>query len=135
MPFVVDASVVAAWALGEEDPVAARASAQLQSEAAIVPGLLWWELRNVLVIAERHGRLSEQRTTEFLSQLSQLGIVVDQSPHEATVLGLARQHRLTVYDAGYLELAMRQTLPLATLDRPLARAARAERVPLLGSTA
>ncbi|HEV2334030.1 MAG TPA: type II toxin-antitoxin system VapC family toxin, partial [Stellaceae bacterium] len=110
MPFVADASVIAAWALDEDDPIAAQASTQLQTDTAMVPSLLWWELRNVLVIAERHGRITEERATEFLSQLSQLAIIVDQSPDEATVLRLARRHRLTVYDAGYLELAQRQAL-------------------------
>jgi predicted nucleic acid-binding protein len=132
MPFIIDASVIAAWALDEADNVAVHAAQQLRAEAAVAPGLLWWELRNVLVIAERYGRLTEQRTSEFLSELSQLAITVDLSPDEAAVLGLARRYRLAVYDAAYLELALRQTLPLATLDGPLARAARAEGVPLIG---
>ena len=55
-----------------------------------------------------------------------------ESPDEAAVMTLSRRHRLTVYDAAYLELAMREALPLATLDMALVRAARAETVPLLG---
>jgi predicted nucleic acid-binding protein len=57
------------------------------------------------------------------------------SPEEAGVLALARKHRLTVYDASYLELAQRETLPLATLDKDLARAARLERVSLVEAVA
>jgi len=48
---------------------------------------------------------------------------------------LARKHRLTVYQASYLELARRETLPLATLDAVLVRAARAETLSLIGAAA
>ena len=67
----------------------------------------------------------------FLRRLSQLPIHVDRSPDEEQLLSLARRHRLTVYDAAYLELAQRKGTTLATLDQPLARAARAEHVTLL----
>ncbi len=76
--------------------------------------------------------MTERRTTEFLSQIAQLAIVLEQSPDEAAVLALARRHRLTVYDAAYLELAIREGSPLATLDTALMRAARGESVPLIG---
>jgi predicted nucleic acid-binding protein len=132
MPFAIDASVVAAWALEENHAVADAAARRLQSDSAIVPGLWWYELRNVLVIAERRGRLTEHRTTEFLSRIAQLPIVLEQSPDEAAVLALARRHRLTIYDAAYLELAIRKALPLATLDTALMRAARDEFLPLIG---
>ncbi len=132
MPFAIDASVVAAWALEENHSVADAAARRLRSDSAIVPGLWWYELRNVLVIAERRRRLTEHRTTEFLSHIARLAIVLEQSSDEAAVLALARRHRLTVYDAAYLELAIRKALPLATLDTALMRAARAESVPLVG---
>ena len=133
MPFAIDASVVAAWALDENDAIADAAARRLRNDSAIVPGLWWYELRNVLVIAERRRRLTEQRTTEFLSGIAQLAIVLDHSPDETAVFGLARQHRLTVYDAAYLELAMREGLSLATLDGALIEAARAEAVALIGA--
>jgi predicted nucleic acid-binding protein len=69
---------------------------------------------------------------EFLQELQRIAVAIDAPPLENQVLGLARQHRLTVYDAAYLELAMREALPLATLDTALADAARAEGVPLIG---
>jgi predicted nucleic acid-binding protein len=50
----------------------------------------------------------------------------------ARLLALARRHGLTVYDAAYLELALREGLDLATLDTELADAARAEGMPLVG---
>jgi predicted nucleic acid-binding protein len=77
-------------------------------------------------------RLTESDTAAFLRSLARLGVTVDRSPVEADVLTLARRHRLTVYDAAYLELARRDGMPLATLDTALATAARAERHPVLG---
>src|ERR1700686_5017743 len=110
MAFAIDASVVAAWALEENHSVADAAARRLRNDSAVVPGLWWYELRNVLVIAERRRRLTERRTTEFLSRIAQLAIVLEQSPDEAAVLALARRHGLTIYDAAYLELAMRKNL-------------------------
>jgi predicted nucleic acid-binding protein len=66
---------------------------------------------------------------------SLLAISLDRAPDEIIVLTLARRHRLTVYDAAYLEVAVREGLPLATLDAGLARAATAEQVPLIGAAA
>jgi predicted nucleic acid-binding protein len=66
-----------------------------------------------------------------LKPISLLGATVDHAPDESEVLTLARRHRLTVYDAAYLELARREALPLATLDSELANAARAEKVMVL----
>jgi predicted nucleic acid-binding protein len=58
---------------------------------------------------------------------------VDRSPDENAVLRLARAHRLSVYDAAYLELAQRERIPLATLDAGLRRAAAGEGVALVSS--
>jgi predicted nucleic acid-binding protein len=69
-------------------------------------------------------------TARFLGGLATLKVVVDDAPEEPAVLGLARRHRLTVYDAAYLELAKRAGFPLATLDKALIAAAAAEAVPL-----
>jgi predicted nucleic acid-binding protein len=132
MSFIIDASVVIAWAFKEQHATAERALARIQAEDAIVPALWWYELRNVLVLGERQGRLTERATARFLRDISRLAITIDSSPDEAQVLTLARRHRLTVYDAAYLELAGREALPLATLDEELAAAARAEQVALIG---
>jgi predicted nucleic acid-binding protein len=99
---------------------------------AVVPALWWFEVRNTLIVGERRGRLDAIQTTEILAQIEALPISRDREPDSEAVLALARAHRLTVYDAAYLELALRADLPLATLDRQLAAAARAVRVPLLG---
>ena len=133
MSFVVDASVAIAWAFNERHATAAHTRARIRTEAAIVPALWWYELRNVLVLGERRGRLTERETTRFLRDISRPAITMDASPDESRVLALARRHRLTVYDAAYLELAAREALPLATLDTELAAAAQAQQVALIGT--
>ncbi len=80
---------------------------------------------------ERRHRISAPDTAAFLRTLSRLRIVVDRAPEDAELLSLSRRHRLTVYGASYLELALRNNLPLATLDTRLSRAAEAENLPLL----
>jgi len=126
MPFVVDASIVAAWALqDEESSHAAEALERLRGEPALAPALLFFEVRNVLLVNERRGRLSEGQSTEFLRALSRLPIRIDRSPDEIHLMTLARRHRLTVYAAAYLELALRENLPLVTLDARLEAAMRA----------
>ena len=135
MSFVIDASVVIAWAFKEEHANAELSFERIQAEEAIAPSLWWYEVRNVLVLGERHGRLTERETARFLRDISRLAITLDSSPDEIQVLTLARRHRLTVYDAAYLELARREALPLATLDEELATAARGAGVPLVGEAA
>lgn len=75
------------------------------------------------------------QTTAFLRRLTGLPIQLDRSPDESAILALARKHRLSVYDAAYLELAGREKLSLATLDQAVARAAAAENRPLIGADA
>jgi predicted nucleic acid-binding protein len=136
MPFVLDASVAACWAFEDEDhPTATLALERIRSDQARVPSLWWFEVRNTLIINERRGRLAEADTAAFLRGLSRLGVTVDRLPEEAGVMTLARKHRLTVYDASYLELAQRETLPLATLDADLIRAAREENLSLIWAVA
>lgn len=136
MPFVLDASVTLCWAFADEEhPVATAALDRIQCGEAHVPGLWWFEVRNSLVVNERRGRLTEADTSSFLRNLTQLAIHVDRAPAEAALLMLARQHRLTIYDAAYLELAQRDGLALATLDAALRQAATMVGVPLLSEAA
>ena len=123
MPIVVDCSVAAAWALADERT--AWTSAALQSataEGAIVPSLFWYEIRNILVVNERRGRIGPSQSERFLADVGPLADI-DPQPVESDVLQLARAYHLTVYDASYLELARRLELPLCTLDKQLAEAA------------
>ena len=96
-----------------------------------MPCLWWFEVRNILVVNERRRRIAESDTAAFLLNLSKLRIRIDRAPDEGAVLRLARTHRLSVYDAAYLELAQREGLPLATLDADLRTAAAGEGVALL----
>lgn len=132
MPFVMDASVVLAWALQEQHNTATAALQRIDSDEAIVPGLWWFEVRNGLVINERRGRITEVETGRFLQRFARLSARAGGAPDESVTFALARRHRLTVYDTAYLELAIREGLPLATLDTALVRAARVESVPLIG---
>jgi predicted nucleic acid-binding protein len=131
MPFVMDASVLD-WALSERNRIADIVKEHLNTDAAVAPNLWWFEVRNALIMAERRGRSSEAISASFLREVMRLAITIDYSPDDALIMALARRHRLTVYDAAYLELALRQHLPLATLDASLATAARQEGVTILG---
>jgi predicted nucleic acid-binding protein len=97
----------------------------------LVPGIWWFDARNTLIVNEGRGRLSEADTAIFLRGLSRLGVTIDRAPEESAVLALPRTHRLSVYDASYLELAQRERLPLTTLDHDLREAARAAGTALL----
>lgn len=131
MPLVVDASAVLSVALADEDAdYGAAMLAAIGRDGAVVPTLFWFEVRNVLLMAERRRQFTLARTTAFLADLSLLPVTVDDMPREAVVLDLARRRALTVYDATYLELAQRRGVSLATLDRALAAAARLEGVPV-----
>ena len=90
------------------------------------PWLFWIELRNILIVGERRGRLPAGAAEEFLEAVDGLEIQLGTQTPSAGVLELARRHRLSAYDALYLELALRLALPLATLDAALGEAARAE---------
>lgn len=85
-------------------------------------------MRNIFIVNERRGRIDSEKTARSLSLLADLPIHHDQSPDSDMLIQLARKHRLTAYDAAYLELAVREAAPLMTLDDALARAAQAEGV-------
>jgi predicted nucleic acid-binding protein len=130
--FVLDASVSACWALDDEDhPIADTALDLTCSDGMIVPSLWWFEMRNLLLVAERRSRSTIDRTNAFLGQMKRLELSIDRLPDEGGIFQLARRHGLTVYDASYLELAKRVAVPLATLDRKLAAAAKLEGVNLI----
>ncbi|KPF85505.1 hypothetical protein IP70_12550 [alpha proteobacterium AAP38] len=128
MPFVLDASMAASWAFGDESStLSQQVLIRLTRDYAVVPALWWFEMLNIVAMNERRGRLS----AEFLALLHGLDIEVDQSTDQAVILSLVREYRLTAYDAAYLEPAVRERLPLATFDRELAKAAQQAGVTLL----
>jgi predicted nucleic acid-binding protein len=127
--FVLDGSVTLAWLFHDEaDPYADAIVARLPALEMLVPRLWHLEIANVLLVGERRGRCSQADTTSWLSYLAALPIVVDGATEArawAETLNLARQEGLTAYDAAYLELALREGVPLATLDAKLRTSAQA----------
>ncbi|MFM6127779.1 MAG: type II toxin-antitoxin system VapC family toxin [Sphaerospermopsis kisseleviana] len=133
--YVLDVSLSCAWGFADEASEEAWAVLErLEAGRAHVPALWLWETANVLVQAERRGRITPAAIRSFLGLLEALPISID-PPSIGTAwhdcLALARSHRLTAYDAAYLELALRRGLPLATRDKALQEAARREGVLLL----
>jgi predicted nucleic acid-binding protein len=124
---VLDASVALAWCFKNEATAAADTVLErLATETASVPAIWHLEIANVLVMSERRRRITPASSTEFIALLETLVIAVDEeTPLRALgrVLDLAREARLTAYDAAYLELAMRLGLPLASKDADLCDAA------------
>lgn len=131
---VLDASFTFQWLLEDEaSPEGDAALASIRVGGAAVPALWPVEITNVLGMAERRGRLTPDGVVDALALLRSLALDVARPPALADVGGvleLMRRHRLTAYDATYLELAIRLRLPLATKDRELVAAAPVVNVPL-----
>ena len=128
---VLDASVILnALFPRERNPRAEAILVRLRAAEGFVPAHWWFEIRNAVLMAERRGRASLEQTAAFLKAVNDLPISVALLPDEVAVLTLARRHRLTFYDAAYLELAKREGFAFATFDYELMAAAKAEHVPL-----
>ncbi len=130
--FVIDNSVVMSWCFKDEsNDYADIVLDNLQKSTAVVPPVWPLEVANVLLVAERRKRLSEADTIRFVTLLNQLAITVEEGQSEKMmleILALAREHKLSSYDASYLDLAMRKGLSIATLDRGLRAAAKKTKV-------
>lgn len=124
---VIDASALVGWLMPDESGIDLAVLAA-EHEDIMAPWLLWAELRNILVVSERRGRIPLGVAEQITDAVDAFGIALDTAPAGSVVLELARRHRLTVYDALYLELALRQGATLASLDTALLAAARAEAV-------
>jgi len=125
--FVMDCSITMAWVLPGEANAGAEAVLQLLETAHIKVPTIWpLEVNNVLLQAEHRKRISTVEVAEFKEFLAALPIYVDDTTglHAAgSIYTLAKEQHLTIYDAAYLELSMRENLPLATLDKALQKAA------------
>jgi len=125
---VVDCSMAMAWLFHDEaTPKTTALLNRLAVDTALVPA--WWfiEITNVLAMAQRKGRVTPTQSDAFIADLSKLGIERDDdAPDRAFthLLPLCRAYRLTSYDAIYFELAIRRSLPLATLDDDLRKTAK-----------
>ena len=137
MTFVPDCSVTMSWVLPDEASAATdRLRESMIEGRAFVPALWPVEVGNVLLAATRRRRIAADEWPRICASLEALPIEID--PVSTTrawgaALGLAREHRLSGYDAAYLELAVRMQLPLTTLDQALGAAARAEGLDVLAS--
>jgi predicted nucleic acid-binding protein len=130
---VLDASVTLSWLLrdasGRDAPYAFKVLESLRDPetTAEVPVTWGLEIANVLARAESKAQITEAQSEAFLEMLHAATIQADAATFThalSDTLQLARRHRLSSYDASYLELALRSGLPLATLDEDLQRVAQ-----------
>lgn len=129
MNWVLDCSVALAWALPHETSKRAeRFLADLGQETTLWVQALWWhEPANALTMAHRRRRLTESDAVQLVELYGTLQIQTDTHLNSDAVWrfqALAKEHFLSAYDAAYLELAQRKGTGLATLDKPLTKAAR-----------
>ncbi len=127
--FVLDCSVTMAWCF--EDEVTDYSENILDclqgSKAAVVPSLWTLEVANVLLQAQRKKRIIKMKSIEFKDSLNLLPIQIDHTlgyKGMSSIMELAEETGLTIYDAAYLELALHHAIPIATLDLDLKKAAR-----------
>jgi predicted nucleic acid-binding protein len=130
---VLECSVAVAWCFQDgATPALDALLDRVQAEGAVVPPLWTLEVANVLLMAARRGRIAREAIQERLALFDMLAIETDGQGAgpvwRSTVLTLAQTDGLTVYDAVYLELAIRRGLPLATSDTALRRAAESRGV-------
>jgi predicted nucleic acid-binding protein len=129
---IVDTSAAGGWILEDEQTeITERFLGVVNEQGALMPLLWYYEIRNLVLMKERIGRLTSERTRAGLDLIDSLPIDFDHEPDDKLLLRVARRHHLTSYDAAYLELALREDLPLATFDKALATAAKNEGVTLL----
>lgn len=127
--FVLDTSVTLAWCFEDEaSPFADRVLHLLETGEAVTPAIWPLEVANALLVGERRHRIDGSGRVRFLELLRSLNVHSQPQPPFIAVgslLELAKAQQLSAYDAAYLELAMREGVPLATLDGRLVRAAEA----------
>jgi len=137
MSFVVDASITLAWCFEEERTHRIMDLLHRLGQNGAQAPLLWpLEALNGLLMAQRRRRIDERQRAELAAFLRDLPVTLDTETTDhawTTTAQLAERHRLSAYDASYLELAMRRKLPLATLDKDLIKAAKAVGTTVLGT--
>lgn len=128
MAVVFDCSVTLAWFLSDERTAFTDTAFELlESAECWVPYLWRLEFPNALLVAERRKRLGREQRLEILDNAAQLALRTDHAvPDIRSLSALAERRGLTLYDASYLELAVRSGFDLITLDRQLADAGTAE---------
>jgi len=131
LSFVLDNSVTMRWCFGDgkasDLAYASKVLDAMHDSYALVPSIWGLEVANVLARAESQKFITEARSEAFLARLRRLQIETDPETFTQSLtatLQIARRYRLSSYDAAYLELALREGLPLATLDADLRKAAK-----------
>ena len=127
---VIDASITLSWCFPDEQTSLSLAVLDRlkAGDTAHAPAFWSVEVLNSLLVGERRGRISPEQTQAFLRNIQALRPKLDQALLDQVVgplQKLCRDHRLTPYDALYIDLAMRMQCPLATLDQPQHDAAKA----------
>ena len=125
---VIDSSAALSWCFEDEaSPETDALFERVRDLGAVVPGLWHLEVANVLLQAEKRGRITAGDATMRLDLIAALPITTDSETTARAwreILALARAQGLTTYDAAYLELAIRRGLPLQTKDEALIGAAK-----------
>ena len=134
--FVLDASIVLTWCFPDENTALAQYIADMfkRGDTAVAPSFWPHEVLNALLVGEKRKRISKELSRNFLDDLARLPVVLEQFPSKVVfdrIQSLSREHGLTAYDAAYLDLALDNGLPLATLDEELVRACKKARVRLV----
>jgi predicted nucleic acid-binding protein len=136
MSLVLDSSVTLAWVYSEEATESIREiESRVVQSGAWVPSIWRLEIANVLEMSIRRGRITAAFRNSTLADLALLPITIDSETDRqawGSTLNFAERHRLSLYDAAYLELAKRRGLALATLDKELRAAAAKEKIVLFG---
>ncbi|MER9470827.1 type II toxin-antitoxin system VapC family toxin [Mesorhizobium sp. M0482] len=135
MILVLDASFAAAWLLPVQHSEAAETTIAGLRGQSPVPSLFWHEARSIVLTAERRGRIVPGESIAAMARLRRLPLEDAGAGRDGAIIELAIAHGLSAYDAAYLALAIETALPLATLDRKLAVAARGQGIRILGPLA
>jgi len=123
--FTLDACIAFSWCfpgdLTEDTPYSRRILSRLETDDAVVPEIWGYEIANIIAVAFKKGRISQQLIEEYLQRLRALPIRAEANDlwTKVALESRARKWNLTAYDAAYLDLASRTTLPLATTDNNL----------------
>jgi predicted nucleic acid-binding protein len=133
--FVLDTSVALTWVFKDEAaPETDVLEIEAKNHGAIIPWLWYFELGNALLVAEKRNRIKKEGVKLHLEIIGMLSLTTESEMSIRSlekIMSLARDHQLTVYDAAYLELALRHGIPLATKDKDLRAAARELKIPVL----
>jgi len=129
LTLVIDASVTLSWHFDDEArPNTNEIYGRILRGFTHAPAIWLLEVTNALVLAVRRQRIPTSKLDAFIDELDIMPLTLHQtagSDRISVIIDIATQHRLTTYDAAYLELAQRLKLPLATYDQDMGRAAKA----------